>query len=156
MDALKKVQSHDSSGKGVPFSEIQTSSDHDMCKDVSTVTGANTSAHHPGATFALDSLYQVLETIGSGSFGIVMRARRRQDHVEVAIKIMKKDFVDRWIDADSGKTIEVTDPATGRVIGAVPDLGRAETARAIAASAEAFKDWSRRPARDRAGCAPPG
>jgi succinate-semialdehyde dehydrogenase/glutarate-semialdehyde dehydrogenase len=55
-----------------------------------------------------------------------------------------------WIGADSGKTIAVTDPATGRVLGTVPDLGRAETARAIDASAKAFKDWSSRPARDRA------
>ena len=36
-----------------------------------------------------------------------------------------------WIDADSGKTFDVTNPARGDVICAVPDLGRAETARAI-------------------------
>jgi succinate-semialdehyde dehydrogenase / glutarate-semialdehyde dehydrogenase len=39
--------------------------------------------------------------------------------------------------------IEVDDPATREVIGRVPDLGAAETERAIAASVEAFPDWSR-------------
>ncbi|WP_174273150.1 NAD-dependent succinate-semialdehyde dehydrogenase [Sphingomonas bacterium] len=55
-----------------------------------------------------------------------------------------------WIDADAGGTIAVTDPATGALIGTVPDLGRAETARAIAAAERAFRDWSRRTAGDRA------
>ena len=35
------------------------------------------------------------------------------------------------------------DPATGQVIGHVPDLGEAETARAIQAAADAFPAWSR-------------
>ncbi len=39
--------------------------------------------------------------------------------------------------------IAVDDPATGDVIGHVPDLGAAETERAIAAAADAFPDWSR-------------
>ncbi|MBU1326052.1 MAG: NAD-dependent succinate-semialdehyde dehydrogenase [Alphaproteobacteria bacterium] len=39
--------------------------------------------------------------------------------------------------------IAVDDPATGEVIGHVPDLGSAETERAIAAAADAFPDWSR-------------
>jgi len=39
--------------------------------------------------------------------------------------------------------IEVDDPATGKVIGHVPDLGVAETERAIQAAADAFPDWSR-------------
>ncbi|MDO7843410.1 NAD-dependent succinate-semialdehyde dehydrogenase [Sphingomonas immobilis] len=55
-----------------------------------------------------------------------------------------------WCDADSGATIAVTDPATGAVIGTVPDMGRAETARAIAAADGAFRDWSGRIASDRA------
>ncbi|MBX9575213.1 MAG: NAD-dependent succinate-semialdehyde dehydrogenase [Caulobacteraceae bacterium] len=39
--------------------------------------------------------------------------------------------------------IAVDDPATGDVIGHVPDLGAAETERAIAAATDAFPDWSR-------------
>lgn len=47
-----------------------------------------------------------------------------------------------WVAADSGATITVTDPATGKEIGRVPNCGRAETARAIAAAEKAFEEWS--------------
>jgi len=43
-----------------------------------------------------------------------------------------------WVGADSGKTIDVTDKATGEVIGTIPGCGRAETARAIEAAQSAF------------------
>ena len=43
----------------------------------------------------------------------------------------------------SAKTIAVDDPATGEIIGHIPDLGAAETERAIAAAADAFPEWSR-------------
>ncbi len=46
-----------------------------------------------------------------------------------------------WIAADSGETIDVTNPATGEVIGTVPNCGEAETNRAIDAAAEAFKSF---------------
>lgn len=49
---------------------------------------------------------------------------------------------DRWIDVD--------DPATGRIIGRVPHLGRVETEQAIAAAARAMKDWSARTGKARA------
>jgi succinate-semialdehyde dehydrogenase/glutarate-semialdehyde dehydrogenase len=39
--------------------------------------------------------------------------------------------------------IAVDDPATGEVIGHVPDLGAAETERAVQAAADSFPDWSR-------------
>ena len=39
-----------------------------------------------------------------------------------------------WIDADSGKTLDVTDPATQAVMGSVPELGRGGPRRAIAAA----------------------
>lgn len=55
-----------------------------------------------------------------------------------------------WVDADDGATFEVTNPARGDVIARVADLGRAETARAIDAAARAMKDWSARPAKERA------
>jgi succinate-semialdehyde dehydrogenase/glutarate-semialdehyde dehydrogenase len=48
-----------------------------------------------------------------------------------------------WVGADSGRKIPVTNPASGEVIGHVPDSGAAETERAIAAAAEAFRTWSR-------------
>jgi succinate-semialdehyde dehydrogenase/glutarate-semialdehyde dehydrogenase len=46
-----------------------------------------------------------------------------------------------WIGADSGKTLDVNNPATLKAIGRVPDCGRAETARAIAAAARAWPEW---------------
>ena len=40
----------------------------------------------------------------------------------------------KWVGADSGATIDVTDPATGKLVGRVPRAGRPETARAIDAA----------------------
>ncbi len=54
-----------------------------------------------------------------------------------------------WIAADDGATFPVTNPARGDVIAVVPDLGRAETARAIAAAHAAMADWAARPAKER-------
>jgi succinate-semialdehyde dehydrogenase/glutarate-semialdehyde dehydrogenase len=60
-------------------------------------------------------------------------------------------FVDgQWIAADSGKTVTVTDPATGETLGTVPDCGRAETARAIAAADKALPAWRAKTAKERA------
>ncbi len=55
-----------------------------------------------------------------------------------------------WIDADDGGTFDVVNPARGDVICTVPDLGRAETARAIAAANVAMKDWAARTGKERA------
>jgi succinate-semialdehyde dehydrogenase/glutarate-semialdehyde dehydrogenase len=54
----------------------------------------------------------------------------------------------RWIDASD--RIAVEDPATGAVIGSVPNLGEAETLDAVTAAAEAFKAWRSRSAAERA------
>ncbi|WP_311200380.1 NAD-dependent succinate-semialdehyde dehydrogenase [Jannaschia sp. W003] len=54
-----------------------------------------------------------------------------------------------WIAADSGRTIDVTDKATGETIGTVPACGRAETERAIAAAAEAFRSFRETPLMER-------
>ena len=60
-------------------------------------------------------------------------------------------FIDgSWNDARSGRAFEVTDPATGEVIGSVPD-GDADDARdAIAAADAAFGVWSSTTAHHRA------
>ena len=55
-----------------------------------------------------------------------------------------------WADADGKGTLEVTNPATGDVIGTVPDAGAAETRRAIDAAARAGKAWAGRTAKERA------
>jgi succinate-semialdehyde dehydrogenase/glutarate-semialdehyde dehydrogenase len=56
----------------------------------------------------------------------------------------------QWQDADNGATCEVHNPATGESLGSVPDMGVAETRRAIDAAHGAFPAWSRRTARERA------
>ena len=56
----------------------------------------------------------------------------------------------QWIDADSGKTIEVRNPATGQLVATVPRLGKAETIRAITAAEAALPAWRARTAEDRA------
>ena len=55
-----------------------------------------------------------------------------------------------WVAADSGETIGVTDPASGEVLGTVPNMGGAETRRAIEAAEVAFLDWRARTAKERA------
>jgi succinate-semialdehyde dehydrogenase/glutarate-semialdehyde dehydrogenase len=55
----------------------------------------------------------------------------------------------KWVEAGSGKTITVRDPATGDVIGAVPSLSAAETRQAIEAAHAAFPAWRAKLAKDR-------
>jgi len=48
-----------------------------------------------------------------------------------------------WSGADAGATIDVTNPATGQLLGTVPNCGADETNRAIKAATEAFDSYSR-------------
>src|SRR3546814_3193251 len=62
-----------------------------------------------------------------------------------------RGFIDgQWCDADDGGSCEVTNPATGAVLGTVPDMGAAETRRAIAAARAAFPAWAKKTAKERA------
>ena len=56
----------------------------------------------------------------------------------------------QWIDADDGSTFPVINPARGDVIAQVANLGRAETARAIAAADVARREWAARTGKERA------
>ena len=56
----------------------------------------------------------------------------------------------QWIAADDGKTIAVTNPATGEQLGTVPACGTRETERAIAAADKAQKAWRDVSAKERA------
>jgi len=61
-------------------------------------------------------------------------------------------YVDgEWIQADSGQSVPVDNPATGEVIGKVPKVGMVETKRAIEAANRAFLTWSKKTAKERAG-----
>jgi succinate-semialdehyde dehydrogenase/glutarate-semialdehyde dehydrogenase len=57
---------------------------------------------------------------------------------------------EHWIDAASGAALDVTNPATGDVIGQVPALGATETHEAIKAAECAQKSWAARTAKERA------
>ena len=46
------------------------------------------------------------------------------------------------VEADGGGVFAVADPATGETVGQVPDGGRAEAARAVAAAKQAFPGWA--------------
>lgn len=60
-------------------------------------------------------------------------------------------FIDgKWQAADGGATFDVTDPATGEIIGRAADAGAAETDRALAAASDAFVGWSQETAYRRA------
>jgi succinate-semialdehyde dehydrogenase/glutarate-semialdehyde dehydrogenase len=54
-----------------------------------------------------------------------------------------------WLDADSGQTIKVNNPATGEIIGSVPKMGAAETRRAIEAADRALPAWRALTAKER-------
>jgi succinate-semialdehyde dehydrogenase/glutarate-semialdehyde dehydrogenase len=55
----------------------------------------------------------------------------------------------RWVDADSSRTIPVNNPATGEILGTVPNMGAAETRRAIEAANTAFPAWRAKTAKER-------
>lgn len=56
----------------------------------------------------------------------------------------------QWLSADSGETVAVTNPATNKVLGSVPNMGANETNLAIDAAQAAFKLWKKYTAHERA------
>ncbi len=54
-----------------------------------------------------------------------------------------------WLDAASGTTLPVNNPATGAALGTVPALGAAETEKAVAAAHAAFPAWAAKTAKER-------
>ncbi|WP_432787073.1 Glutarate-semialdehyde dehydrogenase [Oligella sp. MSHR50489EDL] len=74
-----------------------------------------------------------------------MQALKRKDLFK------QQAYIDgQWLDADSGDTIEVTNPATGEKLGTIPKMGQAETRRAIEAAERAQKLWRAKSAKERA------
>ena len=76
------------------------------------------------------------------------------EDVRVALKdprlLREQCYIDGgWVDAEDGGRLEVTDPATGRVIGSVPRMGATETRRAIDAAARALPGWRAMTAKER-------
>jgi succinate-semialdehyde dehydrogenase / glutarate-semialdehyde dehydrogenase len=68
-----------------------------------------------------------------------------------SLAVEKAYIAGEWIaKSDSGKTFEITNPANGEVIATVPDMNRAETARAIDAAYKAQKAWAKKTGKERA------
>ena len=60
-------------------------------------------------------------------------------------------YVDgQWTNAVNGATLEVGNPATGEKLGTIPNMGAAETRRAIEAAAAAMPAWAAKTAKERA------
>ncbi|HSY45362.1 MAG TPA: NADP-dependent succinate-semialdehyde dehydrogenase [Steroidobacteraceae bacterium] len=55
-----------------------------------------------------------------------------------------------WVEASDGATLAVVNPASGESLGTVPNMGIADTRRAIEAAARAFPAWAALTARERA------
>jgi succinate-semialdehyde dehydrogenase / glutarate-semialdehyde dehydrogenase len=56
----------------------------------------------------------------------------------------------RWEDSSNGLRKNVFNPANGKIIGTIPNLGAVETRRAIEAADKALPDWRARTAKERA------
>lgn len=65
------------------------------------------------------------------------------DARQAGLKLLREHALIAGEPVTSADRIAVDDPATGEIIGHVPNLGAAETERAIAVAVEAFPDWSR-------------
>lgn len=62
----------------------------------------------------------------------------------------KQCYIDgKWLAADNGATLAVRNPATVSEIGTVPDMGTAETRRAVAAASAAWPAWRVKLAKER-------
>src|SRR5512141_1492425 len=72
-------------------------------------------------------------------------------HLKNASLFRQRAFLDgQWCDAESGATIRVCNPATGVLVGTVPQMGPSETRRAIEAASKAMPAWRARTAKERA------
>lgn len=80
------------------------------------------------------------------------------DHVERHLMLQLKDpsllrhdaYIDgQWCAADSGASFAVLNPASGALLGTVPDMGAAETGRAIDAANLAWGPWRKKTAKQR-------
>jgi succinate-semialdehyde dehydrogenase/glutarate-semialdehyde dehydrogenase len=65
--------------------------------------------------------------------------------------VLRQGYIDGgWVDADSGATFAVLNPASGEVVAEVPRMGAAETRRAIEAAQRALPGWRGMLAKERA------
>ena len=59
----------------------------------------------------------------------------------------------KWIDAESGKTFPVYNPATEEIIAELPQGGKGDVDKAVEAARKAFPFWSKKPQAERSAIA---
>merc|ERR1711878_14645 len=73
-------------------------------------------------------------------------------HIRTMSSLLKgsTSYIDgQWVGAASGETFQVTNPATGAVIGSVPNMNAGDTNVAIHAAKNAFESWQQTTVRER-------
>src|ERR1700761_7954086 len=55
----------------------------------------------------------------------------------------------KWVDSTSGRSIDVTDPATGKVLKTIADASEADAKKAMDIAAETQESWAAVPPRER-------
>lgn len=64
--------------------------------------------------------------------------------------LKQQAFIDgTWVNADSGETVDVLNPATGELVATIAKCGTSETRRAIDAAEKAMVSWRAKPAKER-------
>ncbi|XP_064632662.1 succinate-semialdehyde dehydrogenase, mitochondrial-like isoform X2 [Lineus longissimus] len=77
----------------------------------------------------------------------IMKAAQKRTYTSF---IKDKTFVNgKWVSAFSGKTFQVTNPATDAVLGTVPDMDASDTKQAIQDAHTAFQSWKKTTAKER-------
>ncbi|MYA09766.1 MAG: NAD-dependent succinate-semialdehyde dehydrogenase [Holophagales bacterium] len=87
------------------------------------------------------------------SIAASVATRAPADRIDLTDPGLLRDqaYIDgQWVDADSGETFAVENPATGEVLAEVACCGGAETSRAIEAAGRAFEQWRHTTAKERA------
>jgi len=77
---------------------------------------------------------------------------QKWNHIRTMSSLLKgsTSYIDgQWVGAASGETFQVTNPATGAVIGSVPNMNAGDTNVAIHAAKNAFESWQQTTVRER-------
>src|SRR6476469_9672365 len=108
--------------------------------------GANDSARHP----ATQATRIILGSPQEDTMSAVIQDRVAVPNLKDPKLFRDRAYVDgAWAEADSRGRFEVKNPADGVVLGAVPNMGTAETKRAIEAANAALPAWRALTAKER-------
>lgn len=81
---------------------------------------------------------------------INVRNMHQSEKAYITDVLKQKAFINgQWVNAKSGKTLDVVNPANGNVIGTVPDMNVEDTQTAIQSAFTAFQTWKDTTAKER-------